>query len=42
MKQFALNSKLYLPTRVAIFVPASCTQDLVKNDTRLPAAPERN
>ena len=34
MKLVALNSKQGLPIRVAIFVPAGCIQDLVKDDTR--------
>ena len=34
MKQFMLNSKPGLPTRVATFVPAGSAQDLVKYDTR--------
>jgi hypothetical protein len=34
MKQVTLNSKLDLTARVAIFVTAGYTQNLVKDDTR--------
>ncbi len=38
MKQITLYSKPGLPTLVAIIVPASSSQDLVKDDTRLATA----
>ncbi|MDD5323118.1 MAG: septal ring lytic transglycosylase RlpA family protein [Methylococcales bacterium] len=38
MKQITLYSKLGLPTLAAIIVPASSSQDLVKDDTRLATA----